>query len=41
MTTGRVRLLVDFTIHDGKLAEFEAVAKQMVAISEQEPETLA
>lgn len=41
MNTGRVRLLVDFSIHEGKLAEFEAVAKQMVAVSEQEPGTLA
>jgi quinol monooxygenase YgiN len=41
MATDRIRLTVDFEIHDGKLAEFEAVAKQMVTVSEQEPGTLA
>jgi quinol monooxygenase YgiN len=41
MSTGRIRLLVDFEIHEGKLAEFEAVAKKMVAVSEAEPGTLA
>jgi quinol monooxygenase YgiN len=41
MSTGRIRLLVDLDIHEGKLAEFEAIAQQMVAVSEQEPGTLA
>ncbi len=41
MSTDRIRLLVDLEIHDGKQAEFEAVAQQMVAVSEQEPGTLA
>ncbi len=41
MSTDRIRLLVDLEIHEGKFAEFEAVAKQMVAVSEQEPGTLA
>jgi|SRR5271165_5417547 len=41
MGTGRIRLLVDFEIHEGKFAEFEAVAKQMVDVSELEPGTLA
>ena len=40
METNRVRLLVDLKIHDGKLDEFEQIAKQMVAVSEQEPGTL-
>jgi len=40
MPTSRIRLLVDFDIHDGKFAEFEALAKQMVKVSEQEPGTL-
>ncbi len=41
MSTSRIRLLVDINIHDGKFAEFEAIAKQMVAVSEKEPGTLA
>jgi quinol monooxygenase YgiN len=41
MATDRIRLLVDFEIHEGKFSEFEAVAKQMVAVSEQESGTLA
>lgn len=40
METSRVRLLVDINIHDGKLDEFEQIAQQMVAISEQESGTL-
>jgi quinol monooxygenase YgiN len=40
METSRVRLLVDLNIHDGKLDEFERIARQMVAVSEQEPGTL-
>ncbi|HVO79070.1 MAG TPA: antibiotic biosynthesis monooxygenase [Candidatus Bathyarchaeia archaeon] len=40
MTTERIRVLVDLDIHEGKFAEFEAIAKQMVAVSEQEPGTL-
>ena len=41
MSTARIRLLVNLDIHQGKFAEFEAIAKQMVAVSEQEPGTLA
>lgn len=41
MSTGRIRLLVELEVHEGKEAEFEAVAQQMVAVSEQEPGTLA
>ena len=41
MSTSRIRLLVDFDIHEGKIADFEAIAKKMVAVSEQEPGTLA
>jgi quinol monooxygenase YgiN len=41
MSTSRIRLLVDIDIHEGKFAEFEAIAKKMVAVSEQEPGTLA
>ncbi len=40
MSTGRIRLLVDINIHAGKFTEFEAIAKQMVAVSEKEPGTL-
>jgi len=40
MPTERIRLLVELEIQDGKFAEFEAVAKQLVAVSEQEPGTL-
>jgi quinol monooxygenase YgiN len=40
MNTGRIRLLVDLNIHEGKFAEFEALAKQMAAVSEQEHGTL-
>lgn len=41
MSTGRIRLLVELEVHEGKQAEFEAIAQQMVAVSEQEPGTLA
>jgi quinol monooxygenase YgiN len=40
MSAGRVRLLVDLNIHEGKFAEFEAIVKQMAAVSENEPGTL-
>jgi len=40
METSRVRLLVDFNIHHGKLGEFERIAREMAAVSEQEPGTL-
>jgi quinol monooxygenase YgiN len=40
MSTDRIRLLVDLNIHEGKFAEFEAIVKQMAAVSEQEPGTL-
>ena len=36
----RIRLLVELEIQDGKFADFEGVAKQLVAVSEQEPGTL-
>ena len=41
MPTSRVRLTVDFAIAEGRLAEFEAIAQQMVAVSESEAGTLA
>jgi len=41
MSTARIRIVVDFEIYDGKFDEFQAVAKQMVAESQQEPGTLA
>ena len=40
MSTGRVRLLVDINIQEGKFAEVESLARQMVAVSESEPGTL-
>jgi quinol monooxygenase YgiN len=40
MSVSHIRLLVDINIHHGKFAEFEALAKQMVTVSEQEPGTL-
>ncbi|MGA9567221.1 MAG: antibiotic biosynthesis monooxygenase [Candidatus Korobacteraceae bacterium] len=40
MSTSRIRLLVDLNIHEGKFAEFEAVAKQMAEVSAKEPGTL-
>ena len=40
MFTGRVRLLVDINVHEMKFAEFESLARQMVAVSENEPGTL-
>ena len=41
MSTSRIRLLVDLDIHEGKFADFEAIVKKMVAVSEQEPGTIA
>ena len=41
MSTNRVRVLVDIDIHPGKFDEFEAITKQMVTVSEQEPGTIA
>lgn len=40
MEISRVRLLVDFNIHNGELEEFHRIAQQMLAVSEQEPGTL-
>jgi quinol monooxygenase YgiN len=40
MSTSRIRLLVDIDIHDRKFSDFEAIALQMVAVSEKEPGTL-
>ena len=40
MTINRIRLLVDINIHEGKLDEFERIARQMVSVSEHEPGTL-
>ena len=40
MKNERVRLLVDIDIDEGKFAEFEAIVRQMVAVSEKEPGTL-
>ncbi len=39
--TSHIRVVVDINIHERKFAEFEAVARQMVAVSETEPGTLA
>jgi quinol monooxygenase YgiN len=41
MSTGRIRLLVELNIHEGKFAEVESLVRQMVAVSKNEPETLA
>ena len=41
MSKNGVRLAVDFTINDGKTAEFQAIAGKMIAGSQQEPGTLA
>ena len=41
MSTSRIRVVIDFLIAEGKLTEFEAVANEMVAVSEAEPGTLA
>ena len=40
MHSQHVRLLVDLDIHEGKFAEFETVARQMVEVSEREPGTI-
>jgi quinol monooxygenase YgiN len=40
MNANRIRLVLGFDIHEGKLSEFEAIAKQMVAASEKEPGTI-
>lgn len=40
MSTKRIRLLLGLDIHDGEFSEFEAVARQMVAVSEKEPGTI-
>ena len=40
MSPGHVRLLVDINVHDGRFAEFESLARQMLAVSESEPGTL-
>ena len=41
MSTGPIRLLVDFEIHEGKFEQFEAIAKQMAEVTEREPGTLS
>lgn len=40
MSTSRIRLLLGMDIHDGKFSEFEAIARQMVAVTEKEPGAL-
>jgi len=40
MSTGRIRLLVDLNIHEGKFAEVESLAQQMAAVSQSESGTL-
>jgi quinol monooxygenase YgiN len=40
MVTEYIRLLVDIEIHEGKFAEFEAIVKQMAAVSKTEPGTM-
>ncbi len=39
MSTNRIRVVVDLDIYEGKFAELEVIAKQMVAESEREPGT--
>ena len=41
MSTSRIRLVVELNIHEGKFAEFQTLAKKMVAASEKEPGTLS
>jgi quinol monooxygenase YgiN len=41
MSTSRIRRLLGLDIHDSKFSEFDAIAKQMVAVSEKEPRTIA
>src|ERR1035438_4831832 len=41
MSKGMVRLAVDLTINEGKLDEFEGIARTMIAGSQKEPGTLA
>lgn len=40
MGTQRIRLLVELNINEGRLSEFEAIAQQMVEVSEKETGTL-
>ena len=40
MVTEHIRMLVDIEIHEGKFAEFEAIVKQMAAVSKTEPGTM-
>jgi len=40
MSKTQIRLLLDIEIHHGQFSEFEAVARQMVAVSKEEPGTL-
>ncbi len=40
MNTKIVRVVVEATIHEGKLSDLEAIAKQMTVASEKEPGTL-
>jgi quinol monooxygenase YgiN len=41
MAKGTVRFMVDFTIADGKFETFERISKEMIAVSQNEPGTLA
>ena len=41
MSKGKVCLAVDLTINEGKLDEFEGIARTMIAGSQKEPGTLA
>jgi quinol monooxygenase YgiN len=41
MAKGAVRFMVDFTIVDGKFETFERISKEMIAVSQNEPGTLA
>ena len=40
MAVHTVRFVVEVTIHEGHLAAFESIAREMVAGSEKEPDTL-
>ena len=40
MSSNRIRLVVGLDIHDGKFAEFQRIAQQMAAVTENEPGSL-
>jgi quinol monooxygenase YgiN len=40
MSTSRIHILLAMDIHDGKFSEFDAIANQMVAVTDKEPGAL-